>query len=153
MFYGRHSDRFQGPHWGLLILFVIFLGLVGLAVYLLLRRRPGATMMVGGPPPSGPPTGARPPGFGPDPAIDQVRYRYARGELSREEYFQLVGDLGAGVGGPASVPPVPPAPPTPAAPPAPGAAPAPPTAAAPPAPPWPPAPPGAGGVPPPPPIA
>jgi uncharacterized membrane protein len=123
MFYGRHSDRFQGSHWGLVIVFVVFVAVVGLAVYLLVRRRPGATMMAGGPPP-----GVRPPGFGPDPAIDQVRYRYARGELSREEYFRLVGDLGWGGGGP----PPPPSPPADLAPPVS------------PVPPVPPAPPGAG---------
>jgi hypothetical protein len=113
MFYGRHSDRFQGPHWGLLILLVVFLALVGVAVYLLVRRRPGAMVSAGGPPPGGRPPGFGPPGFGPDPAIEQVRYRYARGELSREEYFRLVGDLGWGAGGAPAAPPVPPVPPRP----------------------------------------
>jgi uncharacterized membrane protein len=49
-----------------------------------------------------------------DPALAELRLRYARGEVTRDEYLQRVADLSGTV---------PPAPPTPPAPPAPPMAP------------------------------
>jgi uncharacterized membrane protein len=46
------------------------------------------------------------------PALAELDLRYARGEVSREEYFQRRADL---LGTPAAVAPTPPAPPTPPA--------------------------------------
>jgi putative membrane protein len=39
-----------------------------------------------------------------DAALEQVRIRYARGEISRDEFVQLSGDLGAPPGEPGSPP-------------------------------------------------
>lgn len=129
MFYRQHPGWHQhggGLFW--LIPFLLFLALVGVAVYLVIRasshgRLAGAGGASGprgfvapGPGGSGPgygpgygpgfgpgfaPGWAGGPRYGPDPAMDHARMRYARGEMSREEYLRLVADLGGGAGSPA----------------------------------------------------
>jgi uncharacterized membrane protein len=98
MFYGRHPHEMGDGGIGLLgwlIPVLILAALVGLIVFFLIRSR------------SGPPAGA-PINFagrgGLDPAIEQARFRYARGEISRDDYFRIASDLG----GPAFAPAPPP---------------------------------------------
>jgi uncharacterized membrane protein len=76
---------YPGPHHGTPVLpwlfFVVFVALVALAAYALARGfRPTA------------PAVAALPAEGDALAI--VRLRYARGELSRDEYLQATADLG-----------------------------------------------------------
>ena len=73
------------PWWafvGWFLPLLVLAGPVALAVWLVLRAggRPTAP-----PPPAAP---AR------DPALEQVRMRYARGEIDRETFLQLSRDLG-----------------------------------------------------------
>ncbi len=149
MFYPRRGGRFVGHGgWGVLgwiIPLLLFAALVALVVYVVIRltshHAPPPAGRWGPAPPGGPggpvgPGGPLPgPGrFGPDPAVEQVRFRYSRGEMSRDEYFRLMSDLGYAGSAPApgpSWPPRPTAPPTAGAgadapPPPPGAAPQPP---------------------------
>jgi hypothetical protein len=86
-----------------LIPLLLFAVLVGVAVYalLVLLRRPSvgqAEYPVG------------------DQAIEQVRLRYARGEIGREDFVRLTTDLGGAP--PGGIPPPAPQPPPPATPPA-----------------------------------
>ena len=65
----------------LLVMFVVA-ALIGVAVYVAVRlasRHPGA---------------AASPGAHPDAALEQARMRYARGELTRDDYTRVVTDLG-----------------------------------------------------------
>jgi uncharacterized membrane protein len=103
----------HGWFWfGWLMPLLFFALLAGLIVWVVLRttRRPAAPAYATGwaPPP------AR---FGPDPALEQARLRYARGELSREDFFRVAEDLRPG-GPRVEPPPSPPeaAPPEPAEP-------------------------------------
>jgi putative membrane protein len=66
-----------------LILWVI---LIGVAIWAVLRVTSGRTM-VSAPTPT--PIAPRP-----DTALEEVRLRYARGEMSREEFIQRTRDLG-----------------------------------------------------------
>ncbi len=75
-----------------LFLFLIVIGVVVWAVLYLTSHR-GPVAAVAGPP-------AR------DPAMEELRIRYARGELAREEFVQRSTDLG---GAPPAVAPQPPA--------------------------------------------
>jgi putative membrane protein len=73
--------------WGHFIPFILFLLLVGLVVWAVLRvSRRGF-----GP---GPGSAGFAPVFARDPALEEVRLRYARGEMSREEFVQRSWDLG-----------------------------------------------------------
>jgi uncharacterized membrane protein len=77
---------------GVLLAMLILVALIGLAVYVAVRlanRRPGHQA-----PPSGYTPVAAPPTYGRDPALEQARLRYARGELSRDDYLRVIGDLG-----------------------------------------------------------
>ncbi len=101
------AHRPWGHRWGgteqwwlaNLIWLALVAGLVALAVILALR--------LAGRSPGGHPSAPSRPAF--DPAINEVRMRYARGEVSREEYLRAAGDLGAPV-----PPPEPPSSPPPA---------------------------------------
>lgn len=111
---GRYSFPYgDGPHRGgadslewvifalLLLLIVLVIALLVLSV---MRRRPA----FGGPRHrelklQGPPSGGRP--WGRPDALDVARLRYAQGAIGRDEYTQLVQDLG----GEPEPPPPPPA--------------------------------------------
>ncbi len=67
------------------VLFALVLAVAAVLVIRLVDRGARPT----GPPPYPPPGSA-------DQALAHVRYRYASGQLSREEYFQLLTDLGGG---------------------------------------------------------
>ena len=123
--FGFHHDG-SWLHW--LLPLIVVVALAALAAFAVTRlfargfRGPGTSS-----------NAAPGPGWGPrDGAIEHARYRYARGEISREQYFGLVADLGGGpplpfpagppatpTGGPPAPPAGPPVPP--AGPPAPGA--------------------------------
>jgi putative membrane protein len=101
----------HGAWWGILHLlpFVMLLVLIGVGIWAVLRitSRPVALGAGVGPAPL-PPR---------DTAVEELRIRYARGELEREDYAQRMRDLGgADIGGRASPvdPPVPPDDSTPA---------------------------------------
>ncbi len=66
----------------LILLMVSFMVLIGVVIYRLVGRRPAGASVAGR-----------------DPGLDEVRVRYARGELSREDYLRLVEDLGGGEAG------------------------------------------------------
>lgn len=92
----RQGERFDGMGhaggwWWLggLLWVILIAAIVTAAVVIGIRlvRRAGP-----GIPPAGP-TGARPL----DPAAAELRLRYARGEVSREEYLQRAADLGVPV--------------------------------------------------------
>ena len=70
--------------WHVVVFLLIVAALVGLLVWLILsaRRSPAGSVVA----PSGPST--------PDRALDEARLRYARGETTREQYAQVVTDLG-----------------------------------------------------------
>jgi putative membrane protein len=87
----------EGPwHHGLwwvfggLIPLLFFAALVGLAIWAVLRlsHRPTGWGMTSGPP-----------AVRPDGALEVVRSRYARGEITREEFLQLSTDLGSSAAG------------------------------------------------------
>ena len=78
-----------------LLLVLILLAIAQIALILMRRRRFGRHFRGGlhGPGPGGPPSPGGPPWGRPDP-LGIARMRYARGEISRDEYAQLVRDLG-----------------------------------------------------------
>jgi putative membrane protein len=85
----------HGAWWGLfhLLPFLMFLVLIGVGIWAVLRfsSRPVAAGAVGGslgPPPR-------------DAAVEELRIRYARGELGREDFAQRMRDLGTLEIGPA----------------------------------------------------
>ena len=93
--FGRFGPGY-GPRGGWLfallplLIFGLLVALVAAAVVLLLRRPPA------GPPGSRPWPGQAPwAGPRPDDALQIARARYARGELSREEFLRIARDLGA----------------------------------------------------------
>jgi uncharacterized membrane protein len=75
-----------GPLYGIVPLALLLL-LLGLVVWAIVRvsRQPQVATPWTQPPQSA----ARP-----DPALEHARMRYARGEIDRDEYVRLVGDLG-----------------------------------------------------------
>ena len=94
----RHGPGgFPGPGWhspwwhgflGTLLPLLLLLGLAALVVWAVMRvsdRRPPASL-------SQPPWPARPV----DNALEQARVRYARGEISRDEFLQISNDLQGG---------------------------------------------------------
>jgi uncharacterized membrane protein len=88
----------HGWFWFGWLMPILFLAVVaGLVVWIVLRttRRPPAPAVAGG----------WVPRFGPDPAVEHARMRYARGELSRQDYLRVREDLTPG--GPAVAPPPP----------------------------------------------
>jgi uncharacterized membrane protein len=96
----EHVDRFGHDGWwwwtGTLLPFLFFLILIGVGIWAIVRF----TSRV--PAPAGPalPTHA-------DQALAEVRLRYARGEIDREEFVRRSHDLGGSVP-PAEPPPAPP---------------------------------------------
>ena len=86
------DPRWGDPWWhgflGWFIPFLVIAVLTGLAVWAILR-------MTG--PNRGPTTGGWAPVVRTDSALELVRGRYARGEISRDEFVQLSSDLGGSV--------------------------------------------------------
>jgi putative membrane protein len=82
----------HGAWWGFLHLlpFLMFLVLIGVGIWAVLRfsSRPIAAVGTVGPP-------AR------DEAVEELRIRYARGELGRDDFAQRMRDLGSHDIGPA----------------------------------------------------
>jgi uncharacterized membrane protein len=129
--YGHHAHH---PVFGIIVIvLIVALVVLGILALVRMRRHPHgglAASWVGGPrPPAG-----TPPWAGADSAINELRIRYARGEISSEEYWQRAGVLGyapspgAGPAGPPASGPGPSASPGPgpvAPPPPPGATPPP----------------------------
>jgi hypothetical protein len=101
-FYGPRGD---GAWWPIvpLVGWLLTLAVIGLIVWLVVRRRP-APFAEGRPAGWGqqPPWAAAPPR--PDSALEIARARYARGEMSREEFLRVSSDLG-GPPGPEAPPP------------------------------------------------
>ncbi len=87
------------PVFGL-VMMIGFVVLVVVGVILLVRLMRTPVPAVGAPAPFAPP----PPGPRPDPALTELRMRYARGEVSRDEYVRMATDLG-GAPPPAEPPP------------------------------------------------
>jgi len=86
----QHCDPGWPGHcsgwWGLggIVPLVLFLVLAGVVVWAVLRLTPQSH--------AGPPAPPTPPR---DPVLEEVRLRYARGEISREEFLQRSRDLGS----------------------------------------------------------
>ena len=100
----NHGGRFGPPgrgfvvhhnwwwgFWAHFIPFLFFVGLIALVVWAVVRLS-GRTLV--------PAMASAPAGFAPaargDAALEEVRLRYARGEMSREEFVQRSQDLGGG---------------------------------------------------------
>jgi putative membrane protein len=98
----NHGGRFGPPgrgfvvdhgwwwgFWAHFIPFLFFVALIGLVVWAVVRVSGRAVVPA-----------VAPAGFAPasrmDPALEEVRLRYARGEMSREEFVQRSQDLGGG---------------------------------------------------------
>jgi putative membrane protein len=71
--------------WGGLLLWMLLLGLVAFIAIMLLRRTGGSAA-------SGPPPGTTPAGEAGSP-LEVAKMRYAKGELTKEEYQALKADL------------------------------------------------------------
>jgi uncharacterized membrane protein len=101
--FGRGDWGSRGGAWFALfpLFWILTLAAIGLIVYLVVRRRP---VLTDGRPSWGPPPPAAP---RPDSALEIARARYARGEMSREEFLRVTSDLG-GSSPPADAPPPPP---------------------------------------------
>ena len=92
---------------------LLFAVVLALAVFAFVRFVDHGGPRHAGPPPY-PPSPPSPPSPS-DQAVAQARLRYANGQLSREEYFRILADLGAAPPGPSGPPPWwPPAPDAPA---------------------------------------
>jgi len=89
-------DHFGNHPWwsvfGWLVPVLIVAMLVGAAVWVVARATKERT-------PSLPPAGWLPPQPAtPDPALEHARLRYARGEITRDEFLRLWSDLGGTTG-------------------------------------------------------
>jgi putative membrane protein len=87
---GRGFVMHHGWWWGFwahFIPFLLFVAVIALVVWAVVRLS-GRTLA----------PAVAPAGFAPaprmDPALEEVRLRYARGEMSREEFVQRARDLG-----------------------------------------------------------
>jgi putative membrane protein len=86
-----HGGRFFGDRgwwiFGGLVPFVLLLALIGLAVWAIFRVTSHGPAVF-----AAMPAGA--PAARPDAALEEIRLRYARGEINREEFIQRSQDLG-----------------------------------------------------------
>jgi len=103
--YIRHvGPPIYHPWWsfaGVIFLLLLFAAVVALLIWAVLRLTEERPAPLAGW--RGLPQGQRP-GWRPDVALEHARYRYARGEIGREEFMQISTDLGA----PYAAPPPPP---------------------------------------------
>jgi putative membrane protein len=88
----HHGDRVFGHHgwwWGLGVILpsLLILVLIGVTIWAVFRITARGPVPAMGPGPSTP-AGRR------DQALEEVRLRYARGEMTREEFVQRSRDLG-----------------------------------------------------------
>jgi|SRR5690242_16000821 uncharacterized membrane protein len=96
------ADRFGrfGPHTGWFwlprILFLLLIAGLAAALIITLFRPRRALSAPSSPTPPVPGSYAAPPRH--DDALTVLRTRYARGEISRDDYFRMAHDLGAPVG-------------------------------------------------------
>jgi uncharacterized membrane protein len=86
MYEHHHFDHGGFPFWEWLLPLLLIALLVAVAVWAILRLAPARAAAV-------PPAPAR----GPDPALQELRLRYARGEVSPEDFARISADLGAPV--------------------------------------------------------
>jgi putative membrane protein len=84
--FGRHGFGHHGWEWFGFVPLILWAVLIGVAIWAILRftshRGPAVT------------AGPTVPPVRPDNALEEVRLRYARGEMSREEFVQRAADLG-----------------------------------------------------------
>jgi putative membrane protein len=86
-----------GPHWLGLVPLVMIAVVIGVIVWAVIRlTRGGHVAFVGGSGPTQPRT---------DAALEELRLRYARGEMTREDYGDRLHDLTGGPGARPSEPP------------------------------------------------
>jgi uncharacterized membrane protein len=93
---------YHHPWWGFLgflLPMLMFAALIGLVVWAVLRLTSQGPARSAGQPLAVPPQG------GADAALQHARYRYARGEIGRDEFLLISNDLGAPL--PAPPPPAP----------------------------------------------
>jgi putative membrane protein len=83
-----------GFHWFGIVPLLLFAVLIGVIVWAVIRltREGGARALAGG----GAAIGTTPVAARPDGALEELRLRYARGEMTREDYTQRLADLGGG---------------------------------------------------------
>lgn len=95
----RFGPGFGGPGWfvGGVLPTLLLLVLIGVLVWAVLRSTSAGRATA--------PAAALPPAPRKDPALEEVRLRYARGEMSREEYVERSRDLGGSVPEPGEPPP------------------------------------------------
>lgn len=84
-----------GFHWFGIVPLLLFAALIGVIVWAVIRltREGGASALVGAGATGGA-MAAPMPVARPDGAIEELRLRYARGEMTREDYTQRFADLG-----------------------------------------------------------
>jgi uncharacterized membrane protein len=83
------------PWWGAfggVMLLLMFAVLIGLLVWAVLRLTKEGSLRAGGSQLAAPVSTG-----GPDAALEHARYRYARGEIGRDDFLLLSQDLGAPV--------------------------------------------------------
>jgi putative membrane protein len=83
------AEHIHRGWWGVghpfvaLLMFLIVIGLIVWAVLYVTSHRASPAAAPAGPPPR-------------DPALEELRIRYARGEMAREEFVERSHDLGGG---------------------------------------------------------
>jgi len=86
-----------GFHWFGIVPLVMFALLIGVIVWAVIRlTHEGGVRAIGG---SAPAMIAATAPVRPDAALDELRLRYARGEMTREDYADRLHDLSVRVGG------------------------------------------------------
>jgi putative membrane protein len=84
--FGRHGFDHHGLWSFGLVPLILWVVLIGVAVWAVLRVTSRRTLVAS--------TASVPARPRPDTALEEVRLRYARGEMSREEFVQRSRDLG-----------------------------------------------------------